>query len=240
LWPEAVRLETPAAIVGMITAYAAAVLRGWGKAFALGLPATVHVALGSDIVHQHPSADGAAIGQATFTDFQYSGLEIERDLTQTWNDVSFSRPSEGPEGNDQMFIDDESIQHFGVLSHHEEIPVLSDGETLGRAEYWVNRYGHPKDRPSPIVVKPRKHMATLFADCAGAELLDRIQIQRTPLGVGPTETYTGLIEQIEHRITNQNWETTFAISQIDVDEGAGFMVLNDSTLGQLDLAAAAY
>jgi hypothetical protein len=83
-------------------------------------------------------------------------------------------------------------------------------------------------------------MATLFADCAGAELLDRIQIQRTPLGVGPTETYTGLIEQIEHRITNQDWETTFAISQIDVDEGAGFMVLDSSTLGQLDLAAAAY
>ena len=41
-----------------------------GRAFALGIPATVHVALGSDIVHQHPSADGAAIGAATFTDFR--------------------------------------------------------------------------------------------------------------------------------------------------------------------------
>src|SRR5262245_1745033 len=36
-------------------------------AHALGVPATVHVAIGSDIVHQHPSADGAAIGAATFT-----------------------------------------------------------------------------------------------------------------------------------------------------------------------------
>ena len=40
------------------------------SAYALGLPATVHVAIGSDNVHQHPSADGAAIGAATFTDFR--------------------------------------------------------------------------------------------------------------------------------------------------------------------------
>jgi len=37
---------------------------------AKGIPVTVHVALGTDIIHQHPSADGAVIGQATFTDFK--------------------------------------------------------------------------------------------------------------------------------------------------------------------------
>jgi hypothetical protein len=36
----------------------------------LELPATVHVTLGADTVHMHPSADGAAIGAATFTDFR--------------------------------------------------------------------------------------------------------------------------------------------------------------------------
>jgi hypothetical protein len=35
-----------------------------------GVPITVHVAIGTDIIHQHPDADGAAIGQATFTDFR--------------------------------------------------------------------------------------------------------------------------------------------------------------------------
>ncbi|HZN54421.1 MAG TPA: hypothetical protein VFB67_03795 [Candidatus Polarisedimenticolaceae bacterium] len=40
------------------------------RAFELDLPATVHVAIGADIVHQHPAADGAAIGAATFTDFR--------------------------------------------------------------------------------------------------------------------------------------------------------------------------
>ena len=34
------------------------------------IPATVHVAMGTDIIHQHPEADGAVIGAATFTDFR--------------------------------------------------------------------------------------------------------------------------------------------------------------------------
>jgi hypothetical protein len=36
----------------------------------LGIPATVHVAIGTDIIHQHPSADGARIGEATYADFR--------------------------------------------------------------------------------------------------------------------------------------------------------------------------
>ncbi len=36
----------------------------------LGVPATLHVALGCDVVHPHPSADGAAIGAATLHDFR--------------------------------------------------------------------------------------------------------------------------------------------------------------------------
>jgi deoxyhypusine synthase len=34
-----------------------------------GAPATVHVAIGADIIHMHPAADGAAIGAATMADF---------------------------------------------------------------------------------------------------------------------------------------------------------------------------
>jgi len=35
-----------------------------------GIPVTVHVAIGTDITHQHPSADGAVMGAASFTDFR--------------------------------------------------------------------------------------------------------------------------------------------------------------------------
>ena len=36
----------------------------------LGIPATVHVAIGTDIIHQQSSADGAAIGQTSMADFR--------------------------------------------------------------------------------------------------------------------------------------------------------------------------
>lgn len=35
----------------------------------LGVPLSVHVAIGADIIHQHPEADGAAIGETSYTDF---------------------------------------------------------------------------------------------------------------------------------------------------------------------------
>ncbi len=38
--------------------------------YRLGVPVTVHVALGTDIIHPHSSADGAAIGKASLTDFR--------------------------------------------------------------------------------------------------------------------------------------------------------------------------
>lgn len=38
-------------------------------AYRLGVPATVHVGIGYDIVHEHPSCDGAATGAASYADF---------------------------------------------------------------------------------------------------------------------------------------------------------------------------
>jgi len=34
------------------------------------IPVTVHIAIGTDIIHQHPTADGAVLGEATYLDFQ--------------------------------------------------------------------------------------------------------------------------------------------------------------------------
>ena len=39
-------------------------------AFRLGVPATVHAAIGAEIIHQHPAAHGAAIGDTSHRDFR--------------------------------------------------------------------------------------------------------------------------------------------------------------------------
>jgi hypothetical protein len=47
-------------------------------AWRLGLPATVHVALGTDIVHMHPACDPAAVGRATHLDFRTLAAQVAR------------------------------------------------------------------------------------------------------------------------------------------------------------------
>jgi hypothetical protein len=93
--------ETGAEINGAITRGAEA---GWGLGEALGraleehqeagglahgdrslllaarrhaVPFTVHAALGAEIVHQHPAADGAAIGATSHTDFRRLAAALE-------------------------------------------------------------------------------------------------------------------------------------------------------------------
>ena len=39
-------------------------------AWRLGVPATVHAAIGTDVHHMHPSADGAALGATSHRDFE--------------------------------------------------------------------------------------------------------------------------------------------------------------------------
>ncbi|KJS32116.1 MAG: hypothetical protein VR64_08395 [Desulfatitalea sp. BRH_c12] len=44
----------------------------------LKIPYTLHVAIGTDIVHQHPSASGAAIGEASLRDFRILAATVSR------------------------------------------------------------------------------------------------------------------------------------------------------------------
>ena len=44
----------------------------------LGVPLTVHVAVGTDITHMHPAASGAAIGETSLRDFRYFTSAVAR------------------------------------------------------------------------------------------------------------------------------------------------------------------
>src|SRR5829696_7391802 len=47
-------------------------------AWRLKIPVTVHVAIGTDIIHMHPQASGAAIGDASLRDFKYFVSSVSR------------------------------------------------------------------------------------------------------------------------------------------------------------------
>lgn len=44
----------------------------------LNIPLTVHVAVGTDVIHMHPSASGAAIGEGSLRDFRYFVSNVAR------------------------------------------------------------------------------------------------------------------------------------------------------------------
>jgi hypothetical protein len=50
----------------------------FASAARLGVPVTVHVAIGTDIIHMHPAASGAAIGEASLRDFRYFTANVAR------------------------------------------------------------------------------------------------------------------------------------------------------------------
>jgi len=47
-------------------------------AYRLSVPATVHVGIGYDIIHEHPNCDGAALGEASYRDFLIFARSVER------------------------------------------------------------------------------------------------------------------------------------------------------------------
>ncbi len=61
----------------------------------LGVPVTVHVGIGHDIIHEHPNCDGAALGATSYTDF----LIFTQSVTQLEGGVmlNFGSAVMGPE-----------------------------------------------------------------------------------------------------------------------------------------------
>jgi hypothetical protein len=43
-----------------------------------GIPLTVHVAIGTDIIHMHPAASGRALGEGSLRDFRYFVSNVAR------------------------------------------------------------------------------------------------------------------------------------------------------------------
>jgi hypothetical protein len=50
----------------------------FGMAYKLGTPITVHIAIGTDVYHMHPSANGSVIGEMSYRDFLTFSSEVTK------------------------------------------------------------------------------------------------------------------------------------------------------------------
>jgi len=116
-----------------------------GRCYQLKIPYTLHVAIGTDIVHQHPSADGAAIGEATLRDFRIfsasvsklggGGVVLNLGSAVVMPEVFLKALSVtrnlGHEVNNFVTANFDMIQHYRPLLNVVQRPVLTGGTGYG-------------------------------------------------------------------------------------------------------------
>ncbi|MBI5826730.1 MAG: hypothetical protein HZB22_03250 [Deltaproteobacteria bacterium] len=109
-------------------------------AFRQGIPATVHVAIGTDILHIHPSMDGGATGEATTVDFKlfasvvatleggvYLNIGSAVILPEVFLKALTLVRNLGHEVNDFTTVNMDFIQHYRPLTNVVRRPTMGGG-----------------------------------------------------------------------------------------------------------------
>ncbi len=111
------------------------------RAYELDIPATVHVAMGTDIIHFHPSADGASIGKASHHDFRiFSSLVSELEggvfinlgsaviMPEVFLKALSLVRNLGHEVKDFTTVNMDFIQHYRPMTNVVHRPTLDGGK----------------------------------------------------------------------------------------------------------------
>ncbi len=109
----------------------------------LGLPCTVHVSLGADIIHMHPSFDGAATGQASHVDFRLLVAQVGQlkggvflnvgsavMLPEVFLKTLSAARNLGNQVKDFTTINMDMIRHYRPQTNVVQRPVLTGGRGL--------------------------------------------------------------------------------------------------------------
>jgi len=111
------------------------------KAYELDIPVTVHVAIGTDIIHSHPNVDGAAIGAASHLDFRIfsslvstlrEGVFINLGSAVIMPEVFLKALSLvrnlGHDVSDFTTVNMDFIQHYRPMTNVVHRPTLESGK----------------------------------------------------------------------------------------------------------------
>ena len=112
------------------------------QASRLDIPATVHVALGTDIIHMHPETDGASIGEGSMRDFRifasivadlkggvYINLGSAVIMPEVFLKALAVARNLGHNAKDFTTVNMDFIQHYRCRENVLRRPVLSGGSS---------------------------------------------------------------------------------------------------------------
>lgn len=111
--------------------------------FRLNLPLTVHVAIGTDVVHMHPSTDGAALGELTYRDFRiFASLVASLDggayinigsaviMPEVFLKALSAARNLGHIVDDFLTVNMDCIQHYRPLQNVVRRPTAKSGKGI--------------------------------------------------------------------------------------------------------------
>jgi hypothetical protein len=169
---------------------------------------------------------------ATFADSGnyplYDSVNAVFGAEQLYNRAVIARPG----GTDQVSIDQESINAFGLSTFiNTENLVSTDLQAKDIADYIVSVFGQPDLRFSDITVGVRGS-ATNDTKVLELDVADTISVIKNFATGSPTSrTETVAIEGIAHQFTRDRHTVTLNLGKID---GRAFLRLDDATYGVLD------
>ena len=126
--------------------------------YKFGIPVTVHVAIGTDTIHQHPSCDGASLGKTSYDDFKIfteSVSKLEEGVILNWGSavimpevflkaLTIAR-NLGCEANNFTAVNFDMILQYRPLTNVLTRPTMESGRAfnfIGQHELLIPLFYH--------------------------------------------------------------------------------------------------
>jgi hypothetical protein len=173
----------------------------------------------------------------TLPELPYASVSRANDDTTLANDIQITR--NGGTLQEATAAASVATYLFPRTYARSDVLLLSDTEAKAYAQWVLYISKTTEDRFETLTLLPKRDPQDLWPQVLGREIGDRIQIWRRPPG-STTITRDCFIRGMTHTFdaAAHTWQTDFTLQ--DANRYSGFMILDSTTSGLLDVDALAY
>lgn len=174
---------------------------------------------------------GATISSLVFSDdgdIAYQNVAVTYGTEMFYNSVSLDRVG----GTATVTADEpDSVTTYG-LSSYEDSGLLynTDQDMIDTANMMSSKFGYPEYRFNSISVMLNPLSSTTQSNMAQLDLVDIVQVQFTPNGVGSQISKYVRIIGIEHEMNIDSHIITYRFAEVDNE----YFILDSDVFGRLD------
>lgn len=166
-------------------------------------------------------------------------VEIDYDPKYIYNDVTVTRSvlrlPDGTiitGGSSSHKKDDPSISAYFTRTYDKSSGVNSVSQCEAEATWLLENYAEPRARLTKITITPSTNPA-LWPTALAIEIGDLVTVKRRPFGGAAVITLNCYVEQVSHRVQQNEWNVVLSLSPelLTTYDGQDSWVLGTSVLG---------